>query len=228
MWKNEVVLRLVIAVITAVVTSLLTHIFDSKKLRKQQDIAFQESLGKVIIRAYIKTREIVLQLETVEALSESIQFSRKNQEKSAELPYHAAIMEDIQTLSEYGTKVSDARKEFDAYLSNKAAAFLLILEHYFVELASFIGNHELQDKTKYIGRLVYPDLHKIEIDFDIVIVNEINRPRYYLESKCTTQYEYLIEDFKKKYIDNSVLMGMIDKGIDIQNVCSENDGNAGI
>ena len=221
-------MRLVIAGITAVVTSLLTHIFDSKKLRKQQDIAFQESLGKVIIRAYIKTREIVLQLETVEALSESIQFSRKNQEKSAELPYHAAIMEDIQTLSEYGTKVSDARKEFDAYLSNKAAAFLLILEHYLVELASFIGNHELQDKTKHIGRLVYPDLHKIEKDFDIVIVNEINRPRYYLESKCTTQYEYLIADFKKKYIDNSVLMGMIEKDKNIQNIYSENDGNAGI
>ena len=54
------------------------------------------------------------------------------------------------------------------------------------------------------------------------------RSEYYLESKCTTQYEYLIEDFKKKYIDSSVLMGMIDKGIDVQNVCSENDGNAGI
>jgi hypothetical protein len=155
-------------------------------------------------------------------------FIRKNQEKGAELSYHAAIMEDIQTLSEYGAKVSNARREFDAYLSNKAAAFLLILEQYLMELASFIGNHELQDKTTRVGRLIYPDLHKIEKDFDIVIVNEINKPRYYLESKCTIRYEHLIADFRKKYIDNSVLMDMIDKGINIQNIYSENDGNEGI
>jgi hypothetical protein len=73
-WKNEVVLRLAIAITTAIVTSLLTHAFDGKKMRKQQDIAFQESLGIVIIQTYIKTREIILQLETVEALPDGILF----------------------------------------------------------------------------------------------------------------------------------------------------------
>jgi hypothetical protein len=62
----------------------------------------------------------------------------------------------------------------------------------------------------------------------MVIVNEINRPRYFLESKCTTQYEHLIAYFKKEYIDNSVLMGMNEKDKNIQNIYSENDGNEGI
>jgi hypothetical protein len=43
-------------------------------MRKQQDITFQESLGIVIIQTYIKTREIILQLETVEALPDGILF----------------------------------------------------------------------------------------------------------------------------------------------------------
>ncbi len=227
LWEHEVVRQIAVAAITAIVTSLLTHAFDGRKLRKQQDIAFQESLGKKIVDAYIKTREIILQLETIEALPESIQFSRENREKAEELLYYPAIMKDIQALSEYGIKVSDTRRQYEPYLSNKAAAFLLILERYLMEVATFIGNYELQDKTKRVGILAHPDLQKIERAFDDEIINQINRPRYYLESKRTRRYEHLKAALKKKYIDNSVLMGIIDKGINLQNIDSENDGNEG-
>lgn len=227
LWAHAAVKQVSIAVVTAIVTSLLTHIFENRKLRKQQDIAFQESLGKKIVDAYIKTRENILQLETIEALPESIQFSRENQGKAEKLLYYPAIMEDIQTLSDYGRKVSDTRRQYEPYLSNKAAAFLLILERYLMEVATFIGNNNLQNTTKPVGMLVHPDLQKIGKAFDNVIVNEINKPRYYLASKRTRRYEHLKAVLKKKYIDNSVLMGVIDKGIIIQNINSENDENEG-
>ena len=227
LWAHAAVKQISIAVVTAIVTSLLTHFFESRKLKKQQDIAFQESLGKRIIDAYIKTREVILQLETIEALPESINFSRDNREKAEDLLYYPAIMEDIQTLSEYGIKVSDTRRQFEPYLSNKVAAFLLTLERYLMEVATFIGNYELQNKTKRVGILAHPDLQKIERALDDEIINQINRPKYYLESKRTRRYEHLKAALKKKYIDNSVLIGIIDKGIDIQNINSENDGNEG-
>lgn len=227
LWGHEVVRQITIAAITAIVTLVITHALDSKKLKKQQKIAFQESLGKKIVDAYIKTREIILQLETIEALPESIQFSRENREKAEELLYYPAIMADIQTLSEYGIKVSDTRRQFEPYLSNKAASFLFILERYLLEVATFIANYELQDKTKRVGILVHPDLQKIERALDDEIIIQINRPRYYLESKRTRRYEHLKAVLKKKYIDNSVLIGIIDKGMIIQNPNSENDGNEG-
>lgn len=218
LWAHAAVKQVSIAVVTAIVTALLTHISESRKLRKQQDIAFQESLGKKIVDAYIKTREIVLQLETIEALPESIQFSRENREKAEELLYYPAIMEDIQTASEYCMKVSDTRRQFEPYLSNKAAAFLLILERYLMEVATFVVNYKLQDRTKRVGILVHPDLQKIEKAFDNVIVNEINKPRYYLETKSTWKYKLTKAILKKKYIDNSILMDILDK--DIMNTIS--------
>lgn len=224
-WTHEAVRQMFTVVITASVTAILTHVFDGRKLKKQQQIAFQESLGKKIVDAYIKTREIILQLETIEALPESIQFTRENREKAEGLFYYPAIMEDIQTLSEYGIKVSDTRRQFEPYLNNKAAAFLLILERYLMEVATFIGNNELQDKTKRVGILVHPDLQKIEKAFDDVIINEINKPKYYLESKNTWRYKLTKTALKKKYIDHSVLMGILDKDImnTISHINSEKD-----
>ena len=124
-------------------------------------------------------------------------------------------------------KVSDTRHLHEPYLSNKAAAFLLILERYLMEVANFIGNSKLQADTKRVGFLVHPDLQKIERALDDVIIHGINKPKYHLEAKRTRRYRYLKATLKKKYIDKSILMGIIDDS-NIQNApnfSSKNDGN---
>lgn len=158
-------------------------------------------------------------------MPESIQYSLENKEKAENLLFYPAFMSDVQTTSEYFMKVSNARKQYEPYLSNKASAFLYILERYLLEVATFIGENKFQNATKGVGIFAHPDLQKIEKAFDDVIINEINKPRYYLESKNTKRYEHMKVTLKKKYIDNSMLMSVFDK--DINQIISQfNSKNA--
>ena len=116
----------------------LTHFFETFKLKKEQRIKFQEPLGENIATSLTAVRELVLKTKSIEAYDfESYQADDINAFKQFLL--YPAFMVDGKTLGDMFSEVLEARRNHEAYLDLKSAAYLYVFEKYLTDLMLYIG-----------------------------------------------------------------------------------------
>lgn len=205
----------------------LTHFFETSKLKKEQRIKFQETLGEKIAASLTAVRELVLKTKSIEAYDfESCQADDINAFKQFLL--YPAFMNDGETLGNMFSEVLAARKTHEAYLDLKSAAYLYIFEKYLTDLALYIGQNNLQGGIDRLGLLIIIDVQKWESAFDKHLVNQINHPHYKLFTRHGWRWnlmKWLIErEFMQKSILNKLMQNNL-KGLpfDPKIVCATPD-----
>lgn len=202
----------------------LTHFFETFKLKKEQQLKFQETLGAHIAKSLTSVRELVLKTKSIE-LYNLDDYHVEDTNAFKEFIIYPSFMGNGEELGKMFSEVLEARRTYEAYLDLKSAAYLYVFEKYLTDLMLYIGQYSLQGGIDRLGMLVIVDIQKWESSFDKHLARQINHPHYKVFSKHGQLWritKWLIErEFLKRTILNKLMKNCLEGlPFDPQIVCS--------
>jgi len=184
---------------SAVVGGIITHIFYRLKLKIEQKIRFQNTIGDEVVNALLEIRKIASETLAVEVYNVANELdkqgSRFDMKKAQQFP---SIMQDRDTYSSFFGEIMYVRSEYRESIDQDVAAYLLHAEEYFVNLLTFVVENEIEDLPK-IGTVFIHDIQKWHVSFDKVLIRKINNTPLKLESHTGIKLRF------KKFILSKVL-----------------------
>lgn len=192
-------------VIIAIITAVATHLFETRKLKKEQKIQYENGIGEKTAMALLSVREVELKLTEIEAYKPLFDIESGQSRFFEENVFYPAIMTTRDTLSDFFDKICDARQKYEPLLSLKSAANLFAMERYIADMLIYLKVVGMQDHPAEVGLLVIADLNKWQKRFDEVLVSEINRPKYKFFSKSGKRWENQKKKAIKSLRQNCVL-----------------------
>lgn len=191
----------------------LTHFFETFKLKKEQRIKFQETLGENIATSLTAVRELVLKTKSIEAYDfESYQADDINAFKQFLL--YPAFMGDGKTLGDMFSEVLEARRKHEAYLDLKSAAYLYVFEKYLTDLMLYIGQYNLQRGIDRLGMLIIIDVQKWESSFDKHLVKQINHPHYKIFTRHGWRWNLMKWLIEREFMQKSILNKLMQNNLE--------------
>lgn len=210
--KNEYVSKILIALITAIIT----HFFTIRKIKREQSIKYKAELGKKIGNAYIKLREIISKLTSIEIYSVTKQIPSINGNLNLkDNAVYPSFMSTYSSLCNYLEEISRARAEHEDFLDISSASMLYGLERYLFSLTCYIAENDFVNNCDFVGCIAIVDIQKIQLDFDKLLVKRLNNPLYKLFHKKSiiwklrkiwVEHHYLKKSYLNKLIEKSFII----------------------
>lgn len=192
------------------VTVGLTHFWDIRKYKKERRDKHQDQIGERISAALTAARDIAISTRTIEMHHYSLEdIQTENAGSDQDVLYYPAFLTNTDTLMEFVSKVTDARKSHEPYLDLMSAAYLYVLERYLRNIALYVAQYQYQDELDTLGLALIVDVQKWERNFDTHLVRRMNHPHYRLFSRHGWIWSKAKRYVENKYLLNSELDKMI-------------------
>ena len=202
LWQNNAMGEVLIAVVTAVIT----YFFSTRKLKREQQIRFQNGISTKIDAALEKVREIAVEADMFEVYDDSVSCVKaKDATAFLNLVYYPSIMENTTTLNNFATKLSETRVNNDKYLDLVSVGYMDAIEKYLLNFAIYLNKNNLQNGCNTMGLLLIVDVKKWARNFDKHLTKRMNRPHYKLYTKSGLQWKLIRWHMRKRYLHNTVL-----------------------
>ena len=207
----------IITIISAIcgsgmISVFLSHILYNKKLTKEIHYKGKEKIAENILMALTEFRDLELMIKVYEIYdAENIFKDKAYRFKAFEGEnIYPAIMNNAKALIDFQNKVIEIRIKYEKYLSCKVALNLIFIDKYIQQLIYFLNYHGGKERLHEWGLIFISDLQRWQRNIDKILVNEINKHTYELESHETRKYTFL---FKKELLgqyENTILYSLIE------------------
>lgn len=205
---------LVQTILVSIVTTLGTCFIANRKIRTEQKANYKSSLGERITTAYLEVKSFLEECIVYEIYDiDNGIIKREGNDITDEPAVYPSFMNDKDSMREFVSKLSNTRKNCEAYVDLKTAAGLLMFEKYIVSLLSFINENDISEDLRFVGGIVYIDIVKWQRDMDEQVIKMLNKPKYKIYSKNGKRWEKIRENAVNKYLKQTALNEMNVKGI---------------
>lgn len=204
MTKEEIIVTVICALLgSSVLNGLITHILYKNKLEKDlknkgHDMIAQE-IGKSL--QFVRDMELLLTVqELYNVQSELAQRGSQVNMLGGEAIY-PAIFNDWDAYNSFRNIVHECRNKYEKNLSVKIALNLVFIDRYINQLSLFLKENGGEELLPFWGTIFIVDLQKWQRKMDKMLVKEINKYTYKLESHETKKWtkmrkRELIEQFQ--------------------------------
>jgi len=190
---------MVVPLITAILGSglincILTHILHSNKLRKEVKVKNISMIAEKVSESLDYFRDIELMLTSIEIYNVETEFAEKGAKVDmidSNCSYYPGIFNDKESLICFLEKVSECRSKYERYLSCRLALNLVFIERYMIKVFLFAKDYQGEDMLPIIGAFLIVDLQKWQGRIDKILVKEINKTTFKLESHETKKWKLL-------------------------------------
>lgn len=188
---KEELLSIILALIgSGILNIVLSNIFYSRKLRKELKSNGNNMLAETIEKSLLEIRNLELKTTEQEILdiNEKIDSRNSNINMFDGEAIYPAIYNSIKTLKEFYENIRMCRKEYEKNISIKIALNLVFIDRYILQSMLFIkDNLDIFNMQEWASLFII-DIQKWQIKFDKMLIKEINKHKYKLESHTTKKW----------------------------------------
>ena len=192
---EEMILPLITAILgSGLINCILTHILHSNKLRKEVKVKNISMIAEKVSESLDYFRDMELMLTTIEIYDVETEFEEKGAKVDmidSNCAYYPAIFNDKESLIDFLEKVNECRSKYERYLSCRLALNLVFIERYMMKVVLFAKDYENENVLPTMGTFLIVDLQKWQRRIDRILVKEINKATFKLESHKTKKWDLL-------------------------------------
>lgn len=212
MAKEEIVVSIIVAIISSgVINTLISNYLYKKRLDEDQKRKVGELLDDKILTALLETRNVALMLKPIEILNAKEILDDGNEPLNlfqGKVIYQE-VMHSRETLQSFMDKICLCRKEYENFLSVEIALNLCFIERYVGNLLIYSRKFESEEIIRVLGTLFIHDLQDWMREFDKMIVNEINKKTFLLESHETDKWNEKRAEILEKRWEETFLYAIV-------------------
>lgn len=194
MTKEEIIVTVICALLgSSVLNGIITHMLYNNKLKKESKSKGYDMIARDIDESLQFVRDMELQLTIRELYDvESILQQRGSQVNmfGGETIY-PAIFNDWNTYNQFYNKIDECRRKYEKNLSVKIALNLVFIDRYISQLVLFLKENGDEELLPFWGTIFIFDLQKWQKRMDKMLVKELNKYIYRLESHETKKWDIM-------------------------------------
>ena len=198
--KSELLKSIVVAVISSgFLNAIVSQFLYSRKLKNENKFKGNETISKDIGISLKRFRDLELEL-TRQELYEAEKEFKTNGAKVNMFEQECIYPEIFNNWNSYNVffdKIQKFREKYEKYLSCEVALNAVYIDRYIMQLGLFMKANGDESMLPDWGTLFICDLQKWQIKVDKLLVKEINKHEYKLESHETKKWGKL----RKKIIE---------------------------
>lgn len=191
MSKEEIIATVICTVLgSSALNGLLTHILYNNKLKKELKNKGNDMIVQEIISSLQYVRDMELKLTTQEVYDIENELDKKGCQINlfeGECIY-PAIFNDWESYNQFMDMVHECRSKHEKNLSVKVALNLVFIDRYIKQLSLFMSDNSSEDWLPFWGTIFIIDLQEWQKKMDRMLVKEINKYTYKLESHETRKW----------------------------------------
>lgn len=212
METEEMIVTIIGAVLgSGILNSIITHILYSNRLKKELKHRGNDMIAKKIEDSLQFARELELELTVQEIfdLSEELEVRGENVNFFGGECIYPAIFNDWSSYNQFLNKVMVCRREYEKNLSCKVALNIAFIERYLLQLSVYMSKMGAEAMLPSFGALFVFDLRKWQRKMDKMIVREINKYTYKLESHETKKWKRMRKRELVQQYEDTILCYLI-------------------
>ena len=193
MTKTEIIISIICAILgSSALNGFISHILYNKKLKKELKFKGNDMTAKEIEKSlqFVRNMELKLTVQDIYDIEEEIK------ERGCKLDLfngeclYPAIFNNWDTYNNFAKNIFECRNKHEKNLSCKIALNIVFIDRYISQLMLYIKDNGEKD-LPFWGTIFIYDLQKWQSKFDKMIVKELNRYTYKLESHETIKWKLL-------------------------------------
>lgn len=189
---------------SGVLSVLITHILYSSKLKKDLKLRGNDMIAQNVESSLQFVRNMELIIKTQEIFNVEGEVERRGSGVNVfegECIY-PAIFNDWKSYYEFSDMIQECRKVHEKNLSCRIALNLVFIDRYIYQLGLFLKENGCEDDLPFWGAIFIFDLQAWQTKMDKILVREINKHTYKLESHESKKWKImrkwiLIRQYKK-------------------------------
>ena len=218
--QKDILNSFILAIISSgVLNAIVSHFLYSKKLKQENKYKANAIITKDIGKSLKKVRELELDLtkqEIYDAENEFLQRGSNVNFFEGECIY-PEIFNDWKSYNDFHNQIQECRKNYEKFLSCKVALNIVFIDRYIMQLSLFMSENGGEEMLPTWGTLFIIDLHKWQKIMDRLLVKEINKHEYKLESHETIKWKIMRRRIIEKQYKKTILYYLITGNSDIKN-----------
>lgn len=208
MTKEEIIVAIIVAVLSSgVLNGILTHILYKNKLKKELKIKGHEMIANEIDKSLQFVRDMELRLTVREIYNienELIERGSQVNMFGGEAIY-LEIFNDWHSYNQFMDVVDECRRQYERNLNVKIALNIVFIDRYIQQLSLFMSEHGGEELLPFWGTIFIFDLQKWQQKMDRMLVKELNKYTYKLESHETKKWVRLRKKELIKQFESTIL-----------------------
>lgn len=194
MTKGQIVVTIIGAILSSsVLNGIITHILYSNKLKKEMKNKGNDMIAQEIQKSLQFVRNLELDLAKIEIFDIENELDERGSQVdlfNGECTY-LAIFNDWETYNQFVDKIHECRRVYEKNLSVKIALNIVYIDRYINQLSLFMSEYGGEEELPFWGTIFIFDLQKWQRKIDKLLVKEINKYSYKLESHETKKWKRL-------------------------------------
>lgn len=196
---------------SCVINTILSHILYSRKLRKELKNKGNDMISENIQMSLQYARDMELEIKT----QEIYEIDNLLSEKGSNLniiegeKIYPAILNDFKSLNNFYNQIQICRKEYEKNLPCNIALNIVFIDRYMCKLMLFLSEYGGEKYIKFWGTIFIYDLQNWQRKIDKMIIKEINKHNYKLESHETHKWKKLRKRILVRQYNNTILNKLI-------------------
>ena len=203
MQKQEIVFSIISTILgSSVLNGIVTHILYNNKLKKELKYKGNNMIAQDIANSLQAFRNLVSRLGTIEIF----QIENELEEHGSQVNLfndeciYPAIFNSWNSYNEFMDQIHTCRKEHEKNYSCRIALNLVFIDRYIKQLSLFMSEHGTEADLPIWGTIFIFDLQKWQTHVDKLLIKEINKYNYKLESHRTPKWNRLRKkEVEKRY-----------------------------
>lgn len=208
MEKGELLLSILSTILgSSVLNGIITHILYNTKLKKELKNKGNDMIAQDIANSLKFFRNLELELTTQEIYNIEDELNERGSHVNffeGECIY-PAIFNDWASYNSFMEKIHTCREQHEKNFSCKIALNLVFIDRYTQQLSLFMKENGNEATLPFWGTIFIFDLQRWQKKIDKLLVNEINKYSYKLESHCSNKWKRLRRKELIKQYESTIL-----------------------
>lgn len=194
MSKGQIIVTIIGAILSSsVLNGIITHILYNNKLKKEMKNKGNDMIAQEIQKSLQFTRNLELELTKQEIYDIENELDDRGSQVNlfdgeCIYPY---IFNNWETYNQFVDKIHECRNIYEKNLSIKVALNIVFIDRYINQLSLFMSENGGESLLPFWGTIFIFDLQKWQRKIDKLLVKEINKYTYKLESHRSLKWEKL-------------------------------------
>lgn len=214
MTKEEIIVTIVGAVLSSGIFNMIfSHILYNNKLKKELKIKGSDMIAKEICESLQSVRNMELKLTVQEIFDMEGELEQRGSQVNmfdGECIY-PEIFNDWDSYNDFHEMVQECRNKHEKNLSCKMALNVVFIDRYIYQLGLFMAENGGEEMLPMWGTIFIFDLQKWQKKIDKMLVKEINRYSYKLESHKTWKWNFWRKKELEKQWESTILYYLLYK-----------------
>lgn len=208
MEKEKLILSILTTILgSSVLNGVITHILYNNKLKKELKNKGNDMIAQDIANSLKFFRNLELELTTQEIYNIEDEINERGSDINlfeGECIY-PAIFNDWTSYNSFMEKIHTCREQHEKNFSCKIALNLVFIDRYTKQLSLFMSENGNEATLPFWGTIFIFDLQKWQKKIDKMLVKEINKYSYKLESHTSNKWKILRKKELVRQYESTIL-----------------------